>query len=337
MQKKVTVLTFSAMHSALCLLGAMLFALSIPAAAQQPSKIPRVGLLSLSSANTTLEAFRQGLHQLGYVEGKNIAFEYRWAEGHEDRFPILAGELLRMNVDIIVATTSRGARAAQQLTRTTPIVTTAIPDPVVYGLVNTLHHPGRNVTGLSFVSSQLGGKRLELLKEIIPGFSRVAVLSNVIEFDNPAQERSIKEVAAIARSLSVQLQILNVKKPEEIENAFLSMIGGKVGALMVMTPSMLWLNRARIVELAAKSRLPAMYPDSRFTDAGGLMSYGPNHAEVYRRAAYFVDRILKGSKPEDLPVEQPTKFELVLNLTAANEIGVSIPPEVLMWADRVIK
>ena len=200
----------------------------------------------------------------------------------------------------------------------------------MYGLVNSLQHPGRNVTGVSFVSSQLSGKRLELLKEIIPGFSRVAVLSNVIEFDNPAQETSIKEVAAIARSLNVQLQILNVKKPEEIENAFSSMIGGKVGALMVMTPSIFWLNRARIVDLAAKSRLPAMYPDSRFTDAGGLMSYGPNYAEVYRRAAYFVDRILKGSKPEDLPVEQPTKFELVINLTAAKEIGVSIPPEALM-------
>ena len=337
MRKKVTVFTLSAMHSALCLLGAMLFALSIPAAAQQPSKIPRVGLLSLSSANTTLEAFKQGLHQLGYVEGKNIAFEYRWAEGHEDRFPILAGELLRMNVDIIVATTSRGARAAQQLTRTIPIVTTAIPDPVVYGLVNSLQHPGRNVTGLSFVSSQLGGKRLELLKEIIPGFSRVAVLSNVIEFDNPAQETSIKEVAAIARSLSVQLQILNVKKPEEIENAFSSMIRGKIGDLMVMSASMFWLNRARIVELAVKSRVPAIYPDSRFTDSGGLMSYGPNNAEMYHRAAYFVDRILKGSKPEDLPVEQPTKFEFVMNLKAAEEIGLRIPPEVLMWADRVIK
>jgi putative tryptophan/tyrosine transport system substrate-binding protein len=318
-------------------LGAMLLALSFPAHAQQSSKIPRVGVLSLSSANTSLEAFKQGLHQLGYVEGKNIAFEYRWAEGHEDRFPILAGELLRMNVDIIVATTSRGARAAQQLTRTTPIVTTAIPDPVVYGLVNSPQHPGRNVTGLSFVSSQLGGKRLELLKEIIPGFSRVAVLSNVIEFDNPAQETSIKEVAAVAQSLSVQLQILNVKKPEEIENAFSSMIRGKIGGLMVMTPSMFWLNRARIVELAVKSRVPAIYPDSRFTDAGGLMSYGPNYAELYHRAAYFVDRILKGSKPEDLPVEQPTKFELVINLKAAKEIGLTIPTEVLMWADRVIK
>jgi len=183
----------------------------------------------------------------------------------------------------------------------------------------------------------LGGKRLELLKEIIPGFSRVGVLSNVIEFDNPAQETSIKEVAAIARSISVQLQIVNVKKPDEIENAFSSMIRGKVDGLMVMTPSMFWLNRARIVELAVKSRLPAMYPDSRFTDAGGLMSYGPNNAELYRRAAYFVDKILKGSKPEDLPVEQPTKFELAINLKTARELSLTISPEVLMWAERVIK
>jgi putative tryptophan/tyrosine transport system substrate-binding protein len=304
--------------------------------AQQPSKIPRIGVLAFSSTNTTLAAFRQELHQLGYVEGKNIALEYRWAEGNEDRFPVLAGELLHMNVDIILATTSRGARAAQQLTRTTPIVTTAIPDPVVYGLVNSLQRPGRNVTGLSFMSSQLGGKRLELLKETIPGFSRVAVLSNVIEFD-PARERSIKEVAVVARSLSVQLQLLNVQKADEIESAFAAMTRGRAGVLMVMSPAMFWLNRVRIVELAAKSRLPAMYLDSRFTDAGGLMSYGLNNDELYRRAAYFVNRILQGAKPADLPIEQPTKFELVINLNTAKALGLTIPAKVLMWADRVIE
>ena len=320
----------------LILMSIALLASPYPARAQQPSKMPRIGVLSLSSTNTTLGAFRQGLHQLGYVEGKTIALEYRWAEGDEARFPVLASELLRMNVDIIVATTSRGARAAQQLTRTIPIVTTAIPDPIAYGLVNSLQQPGRNVTGLSFMSSQLGGKRLELLKETIPGFSRVAVLSNVIEGD-PARETSIREVAAVARSSSVQLQLMNVHKADEIENAFSSMIAGKVGVLVVMTPSMFWLNRAKIIELAAKSRLPVMYPDSRFTDAGGLMSYGMDQAELYRRAAYYVDKILKGAKPAELPIEQPTKFELVINLKTAKQLGLTIPPKVLMWAERVIE
>jgi putative tryptophan/tyrosine transport system substrate-binding protein len=298
--------------------------------AQQPKKIPRIGILNIGTGNPSIDVFRKGLHELGWVEGQNMAIEYRWAGGNEERLPALAAQLVHANVDVIVTTSSRGARAAQQLTKNIPVIATFV-EP---GLVKSLAHPEGNVTGLSFMSPELGGKRLELLKEIIPGISRVAVLANVVD---PTREASIKEIDAVARSLGVQLQILNVKKPDEIENAFASMVRRKVRALTVLTPAMFVLNRAGIISLAAKSRLPVMYPDSRFTDAGGLMSYGPNNAELYRRAAYFVDRILKGAKPAELPVERPTKFEFVINLKTAEQIGLTIQPQVLMWADRVIE
>jgi putative ABC transport system substrate-binding protein len=330
-KKKVTALTLSAMYSALCLLGAMLLALSFQAEAQEPKKVPRIGILSPGSGSRELDAFRQSLRALGYVEGQNIAFEYRGTDGNDERFSALAAELLRMNVDIIVVASVRAAIAAQRLTKTTPIVATAIPGP--YGLVDSLNRPGGNVTGLSFMRPELGGKRLELLKEVIPGLSRVAVLSNVSNID----ERQIKEIEPVAQSLGVQLQILNVKKPEEIENAFSLMTRGKAGAITVLTQRMLVLNRKKIVELAARSRRPAIYPSRQYVEAGGLMSYGPNQADLYRRAAIYVDKILKGANPADLPVEQPIKFEFVINLKAAEEIGLRIPPEVLMWADRVIK
>jgi putative tryptophan/tyrosine transport system substrate-binding protein len=339
-KKKVIVLTLSAwlfalsaMHFALCLFGVMLLAVSFPAEARQPgSKIPRVGILSPGSGSADIDAFRQGLRELGYVEGQNIVFEYRWAEGNEDRLPALAAELLHINVDLIVATTPRGARAVQRLTSTTPIVTPVIPGPGEYGLVDSLYRPGGNVTGLSFMSPELGGKRVELLKEIVPGVSRVAVLANVGNVD-----RETKKIATVARSLSVQLQIVNVMTPDEIENAFSSMLRVKAHALTVLTQGMFVLNRTRIVELAAKSRLPAIYHRKEFVEAGGLMSYGPDHTDLYRRAATYVDKILKGAKPSDLPVEQPTKFELVINLKNARELDLKISPEVLMWADRVIK
>ena len=263
------------------------------------------------------------------MEGQNVAIEHRSADGNEERLPTVAAQLVAARVDIIVSTSLRGTLAVQQVTTNIPIVATFVG----MGRMMNLDHPSGNVTGLSSMPQELGGKRLELLKEIIPRISRVAVLTNV---ENRAQG-TIKEIEAVARSSGVQIQILNVKKPEEIEDAFASMLRGKAGALSVQTPAMFVLNRARIIELAAKSRLPAMYPDSRFTDAGGLMSYGPNDAEMYRRAAYFVDRILKGAKPADLPVEQPTKFELVINLKTAKQIGLTIPPKVLMWADRVIE
>jgi len=302
------------------------------ARAQQAKKVPRIGILNVRRSNPSIDAFRQALREFGWVEGKNIAFEYRWTQENQDRLPTLAAdELLRLNVDIIVTTSVRAAIAARRLTKTTPIVATVIPGP--YGLVDSLGQPGGNVTGLSFMRPELGGKRLELLKEVIPGLSRVAVLSNVSNIG----ARQIKEIEPVAQSLRLQLQILNVKKTEEIENAFSLMARGKAGAITVLTQGMLVLNRKKIVELAAKSRLPAIYPIREYVEAGGFMSYGPDHTDLYRRAAIYADKILKGAKPADLPVEQPTKFELVVNLKTAKQIGLAIPSNVLMWADKVIE
>ena len=331
MKKKVAVLILSAMHFAPCLLGAMLFALSIPAAAQQPAKVPRIGILSLGRGNPTIDAFRQGLHELGWVDGKNIALEYRWAEESEDRSSVLVAELIRINVDIILVTTPQAANAASKLTKTIPIVVTAMNVPT--RLVESLSRPGGNVTGLSFMGPQLAGRRLELLTEVIPGISRVAVLLS----ERESESNLHRALETIARSLSVQLQLVLVNKPEEIENAFSSMVRAKAEAVTVASQAMFVLNRTRIVELAAKYRVPAIYHRNEFVEAGGLMSYGPNHANLYRRAAYYADKILKGAKPADLPVEQPTKFEFVINLKTARQLDLKIPPEVLMWADRVIK
>jgi putative tryptophan/tyrosine transport system substrate-binding protein len=318
-------------------LSVIVLAVSFPAAAQQQKKVPRIGILSFGSGNTLglarrgTDAFQQGLHELGWVDGKNIAFEYRWANESEDRLFELAAELVRINVDIILVTTPRAANAAKKLTKNIPIVVTVIPGPGQYGLVQSLSQPGGNVTGLSFMALELAGRRLELLKEVIPAISRVALLRN---FD---EEGSIKEIKAVARSLRVQLQLLDVKKPEEIANAFSAAVRGKAEAVTLGSHAMFVLNRTRIVELAAKSRLPAIYNRSEFVEAGGLMSYGPDHVDLYRRAAIYVGKILKGAKPSDLPVEQPTKFEFVINLNAAKEIGVTMPPDVLMWANKVIK
>ena len=299
------------------------------AAAQQSTKgIPRIGILSLGTA-PSIHAFRQGLHELGWVEGQNIAIVYRSADGNEEQLSVVAAQLVGAHGDIIVSTSSRGTAAAQQVTKSIPIVATFVAERHV-----NLGHPEDNVTGVSSMPRELSGKRLELLKEIIPRISRIAVLANAL---HPAQVPSINGIDAVARSLGVQIQILNVKQPEDIENAFTSMVRGNAGALSVQTPAMFVLNRTRIVQLAAKNLLPAMYPDSRFTDSGGLMSYGPNDAALYRRAAYFVDRILRGAKPADLPVEQPTKFELVINLKTAKQLGLTIPPKVLTWADKVIE
>jgi putative tryptophan/tyrosine transport system substrate-binding protein len=316
-------------------LGVMLLAVSLPAKAQQPKKVPRIGILNIGCCNSDLDAFRQGLREFGWVEGKNVAIEYRLGDGNEDRFPSLAAQLVQANVDIVVSTNPRGTDAARQLTKNIPIVETFVSE----GRLMNLGHPSGNVTGVSFMSRELHGKRLELLKEMIPRISRVAVLRNVV---NPGATKATgpgttRRLMGVAQSLGVQIQSLNLKKPDEIENAFASMARGKADALLVTSEGMFVRNRAQVVELAAKNRLPATYPDSRFTDSGGLMSYGPNNAEMYHRAAYFVDRILKGAKPSDLPVEQPTKFELVINLRPAKELGLTISPEVLMWADRVIK
>lgn len=288
------------------------------AEAQPPKKIPRIGILIIATRNPAIEAFREGLGDLGWVEGKNIAIEYRSGDGNEDRLPLLAAQLVHANVDIIVSTSSQGTVAARQVTKNIPIVATTVGQRG-----GNLNYPEGNVTGLSFMPSELGGKRLELLKEIIPGISRVAVLAKGVD---PTQNEPIKEMDAVARSLSVQIRILNVKKADEIENAFVSMVREKADALSVLTQAMFVNNRAEIAKLARKFRLPAIYPDSRYTNSGGLMSYGPNNDAIYRRAAYFVDRILRGAKPADLPVEQPTKLELVINLKTARQLGLTIPP-----------
>ena len=296
--------------------------------AQQPArKIPRIGILSVGTA-PSIGAFLQGLHELGWVEGQNIAIVYRSAGGNEERLSVVAAQLVGAHVDIIVSTSSRGTVAARQVTKSIPIVATFVETRLV-----NLDHPKENVTGVS-MPRELSGKRLELLKEIIPRVSRIAVLANEVDL---GQVKRFKGIDAVARSLGAQIQILNVKKPEEIQNAFASMVRGNADALSVQTPAMFVLNRTRIVQLAAKNLLPTMYPDSRFTDAGGLVSYGPKDAELYRRAAYFVDRILKGAKVADLPVEQSTNFELVINLKTAKQLGLVIPPKVLMWVDRVIE
>jgi putative ABC transport system substrate-binding protein len=346
--KKVTVLGLSARHSAICLVGVMLLAVSLPAEAQQAAKTYRIGVISssvgFSRPTPDLEAFRQGLRELGYLEGQNITIHYRRSWGEEDRFDEhaadrlgeLVAEFIRLKVDVIVATNARAALFARRVTTSVPIVVTAIADPAGAKVVSSLGRPGGNVTGLSFMSPELGGKRLELLKETIPRLSRVAVLSNLMG-RNPAQERSLNEIEVVARSLGLQLQIVNVKRPNEIENTFSSMVTAKVGALTVLTPPVYPVNPRRIVELAGKNRLPAMYPRSEYAEAGGLMSYGPDHTDLYRRAAIYVDKILKGAKPAELPVQQPTKFQLVINLKTAKQIGVTIPSHVLMWADRVIK
>ena len=319
------------MHSAPCFLGALLLALSLPAEAQQPKKIPRIGILSFASYNPTINAFRQRLHDLGWVDGKTIALEYRSAEGNEDRYEALVAELLRINVDIILVTTPQAAHTAKKLTKTVPIIVTAMSAPTE--LVNNLGHPGGNVTGLSYMGSQLAGRRLEILKEAIPTISRVAVLDSG---QNRGSGQNLERLA-LARSLGVKLQIVTVGKPEEVEDAFLSMVRERAEAVTVGTQAIFSLKRKKIIELAAKNRLPAIYHRKEYVEVGGLMSYGPDHADLYQRAAYLVDKILKGVKPADLPVEQPTKFELVINLKTAKSLDLKISSEILMWADRVIK
>jgi putative ABC transport system substrate-binding protein len=304
--------------------------------AQQLKKVPRIGFLwpgSYSSVASHLEAFQQGLRELGYNEGQSITIEYRLAEGKYDRLPDLAAELAHLNVDVIVAPVTTTARAAKQATTSIPIVMVRPSDPVGSGLIASLARPGGNITGLSEMNPELSGKRLELVKEVIPGISRVAVLWNPA---NPAMTLQLKETEVAARSLSVSIRVLDVRGPNELDNVFSSMTADRVGAFIVMPDAMLTDNRKRIVDLAAKNRLPAMYVPE-FVDAGGLMAYGPSFPDLYRRAATYVDKILRGTKPADLPVERPTKFELVINVKAAKQIGLTIPPNVLVRADKVIK
>jgi ABC-type uncharacterized transport system substrate-binding protein len=310
----------------------------VPAAqAQQPAKIARIGLLAQSSADflsSQLEAFRQGLHELGYIEGKNIVIEYRHAEGKLDRLSALAGELVRLKVDIIVASSTPAALAAKNATKDIPILFETIGDPVASGVVASLARPDGNITGLTMGGAELYGKRLELLKETIPKLTRAALLWNPT---SKAAQLNVKETQAASQALKLQIQSLEVRSSEDIEPAFDAAIREKTGAMMITQSAPITTYSKRIVALAAKHRLPLIYPQREWPDRGGLMSYGSNVENSYRRLAVYVDRILKGARPADLPVERSTKLELVINLKAAKEIGLAIPPNVLARADRVIK
>jgi len=320
----------------------VLFALSLLAApltaeAQQAAKAPRIGILEASPAvarSYLWEAFGQGLVDLGYVEGRNITIERRYAEGKWERLPDLAADLVRLKVDVIVAAPTPAIHAAKQATRTIPIVMAISGDPVGTGLVASVARPGGNITGLSIMTSELVGKQLALLKEVVPNVSRVAVLWNPA---NPLGTPQLREAKAAAPALAVQLQVLPVRAPSEFESAFAAMTRARAGALLVLPDAMFGVNRPQLADLAAKSRLPAMYGLRELVEAGGLMAYGPHYADVFRRAATYVDKILKGAKPGDLPVEQPTKFELVINLKTAKALGLTIPPSLLQRADQVIE
>ena len=319
------------------LMTTILLATAPAAHAQQPTKIPRIGFQldsPASSLASRIEAFRQGLRELGYVEGKNIVIEWRFAEGKFDRLPELAAELVRLKVDVIVSPGPTVTRALKEATSTIPIVMAQDTDPVGSGFVASLAHPGGNITGLSALAPEMSGKQLELLKEIIPKLSRVAVIGNST---NPGDAQSLRETVLAAGTFEIYLRYLDVLDPKDIETAFRAALKGRADAVLVLGNPILNSHRKQIVDLAAKHRLPATYARPEYVEAGGLMYYGTNYNDLYRRAATYVDKILKGAKPADLPVEQPTKFELVINLKAAKQIGLTIPPNVLVRADRVIK
>jgi len=317
----------------------ILFALlsSSFAEAQQAGKVPRIGFLDPTSravSKARIESFRQGLVKLGYKEGKNIAIDYRFADGESERLNEHAAELIRLNVDIIVTRAIPGAVAAQHATIKTPIVFVGVADAVAAGLVASLAKPGGNITGLTSLAPELSGKRLEVLRETFPKLARVAVLRNP---SNAGDAITWKETEEAAQALGLQLHSLEVRSVKDFENVFESATKADGQALLTLPDPLLQSHRKEIVDFAAKSRLPGIYPDPEYVEAGGLMSYAANPVEFYARAASYVDRILKGAKPADLPVEQPTKFDLVINLKAAKQIGLLIPQKVLARADRVIR
>jgi putative ABC transport system substrate-binding protein len=310
------------------------------ACAQQPAKVPRIGYLSLGSASGGFslardEAFRQGLSELGYVEGKNIIIEHRFAEGKFERLADLAAELVQLKVDLIVAAVTQASLAAKDATRTIPIVMAGVSDPLESGLVASLARPGANITGTSSMTAEVVGKSLELLKEAVPKISRVAVLWNP---DNAVfQAQMLRETEVAAALLGVQLQTFGVRGPGELDRAFAAITRERVDALLVLADPILALHQAQIVDFAQKSRLPAMYGIKDYAAAGGLMTYAASMGDQFRRAATYVDKILKGAKPADLPVEQPTKFEFVINLKTAKALGLTIPLPLLGRADEVIE
>ncbi len=312
----------------------------LAAEAQPVGKVPRVGVLltNTQSRHTThVEAFRQGLLEHGYAEGRNIVIEYRYGDGELDRLPKLATELVGLNVDLIVTSGTPPTRASQQATSTIPIVMTVVGDPIAVGFIASLAKPGGNITELTQLTGELGGKRLELLKEAFPKVSRVAVL---FDQGSPAQEGivTLRDTRMAAEALGVKLLSLELRGPNpNLEGAFRTATSERVGALLVAAGPTLELHRERVVDLAAKNRLPVMYASREFVDLGGLMSYGPSYPDLFRRAATYVDKLIKGAKPADLPVEQPTKFELVINLKTAKSLGLTIPPSVLARADEILQ
>ena len=319
------------------ILCCLLLAPCSAAVAQQPTKIPRIGYLSTVSPAvnaTRIEALRQGLRELGYVEGKNIVIEWRYAEGKVDRLPSLAAQLVRLKVDLIVTGASPPTRAAKELTSTIPIVMAFDDDPVGSGFVASLARPGGNVTGLSSLALEIGGKQLELLKEIIPRLSRVAILGTSTV---PHYANLVREIDLAAKAVRVKVQDLDVLNASDIENAFGAASKALAGAVLVIGSPILNSHRTQIVALAAKSRLPAIYSRPEYVQDGGLLYYGTSFPDLFHRAATYVDKILKGAKPADLPIEQPKKFELVINLKTAKQIGLTIPPNVLARADKVIR
>ena len=306
--------------------------------AQQPKKVFRVGFIGASSPSTAghrLEAFRQGLRDLGYVEGKNIAIEVRWAEGSAERFPHMITELIQLKVDVMVISSVAGALAAKNARITSPVVFTAVTDPLGHGIIDSLARPGGNITGTALaVGEGFSGKWVELLKETLPHVARMAILRNPT---HPVAETFLREAQAAGQALGVRLNLFDVKDPPQLDGA-LSRIEKEYAGALIVTPDPLFGNqRSRIVEFVTRRRLPSMFFNNEFVDTGGLMAYGPSFVDSYRRAATYVDKILKGSKPADLPVEQPTKFEFVINLKTAKKIGLTIPPNVLARADKVIK
>jgi putative ABC transport system substrate-binding protein len=315
----------------------MLFALCPAVEAQQPTKVPRIGYLVANFPSTNParnEAFRQGLRELGYVEGKNIVIEWRYAEGKFDRLPALAAELVRLKVNVIVTAGPAATSPAKEATATIPIVMGFDNDPVASGFVASLARPGGNITGLSTLAPEISGKQLEFLKEIVPKLSRVAVVGASTE---PGNAQALREVEVAAGAFGVQLQHLDVRDPKDIETAFRAATKGRADAILMLNSPVLNPHRTQIVNLAVKTRLPVIYGQPELVEAGGLMTYSVSFTDLFRRAATYVDKILKGTKPADLPVEQPKKFELIINLKTAKQIGLTIPPNVLARADKVIK
>jgi putative ABC transport system substrate-binding protein len=321
------------------LVATLVLVFGVTAEAQQPTKIPRIGYISGTGNQTNqgpyVEALRQGLRELGYIEGKNFTIEYRGAEGKPDRQPSLAAELIESQVNVLIVATLPAILAAKQATKTTPIIMVASVEPVASKLVDSLARPGGNLTGISTLAQDLSGKRLELLMEVVPRLSRVAVLRDV---DSQTATLQFKEYEAAARVLKMELHSIDVRGPNpDLENALLAATKGRNDALITITNANLFLQQKRLADLAIRNKLPSMFQGSTWVDSGGLMSYSTDEIGAFRRAAAYVDKILKGTKPADLPVEQMTKFEFVINLKTAKQIGLNIPQTVLFRADRVIK